>query len=149
MSTGIETVDIIDPWLYATLSGDAQLVELVGQNIGGPLLVGDVAPPYVTWSEPSVRDVTAQDGGRIWVDTIYTVKGVAATASWDDVAPIARRIDALLHGERGVEHTSAAGHITSVREGVVQYGEQADGQQYRHLGGRFRIRAHSLPALAD
>ncbi len=140
MSSGVETVDIIDPWLYATLSGDPQLAALVGQNIGGPLLVGTVAPPYVTWSEPSVRDVTAHDGGRIWVDTIYTVKGVAASASWDDVSPIARRLDALLHG---VEADTAAGHISSRREAIVQYGEQSEGQQYRHLGGRFRIRAHS------
>lgn len=146
MSAGVETIDVVEPWLYATLTGDATLTGLVGQAIIGTLSGDAVAPPYVVFSHVSSRDVLGTGGVRTQVDCLYTVKAVARAASWDAVRPIAARVGVLLGGAdptvvRTV--TTANGDLTCVREGIVQYPEVTEGAQYRHLGATWRIRANS------
>lgn len=142
MSDGIETVEVVEPWLFARLWGDEALRAMVGENVVGTLSAGDLEPPYVVFSHVSGRDVLATGGIRVQVDCLYTVKAVGRGASWDVVTPIARRLDALLH-EDGSTVTTPAGDLTCVREGVVQYPEVREGAQFRHLGGTYRIRANS------
>jgi hypothetical protein len=147
MTSGvIETVDIIDPWLYATLSGDATLLGLInGANqLVSTLGSGNVATPYVQWFQSSTRDVLAVGGIRVQVDTLYTVKAVATGASWSVVRPIARRVDFLLNGKDVTVSSPIPGQISCRRESIVQYPEVEQAEQFRHLGGVYRIRANAL-----
>ena len=144
MTSGvIETVEIIDPWIYSTLSGDSALTAIVGNRLISTLAQEGVPAPYVQWFLASEADITVVGGVRIQVDTIYTVKGVSEGASWTQVRNIARRLDALLH-RPGQTITTATGNLTSIRAGIIQYPEVAQATQFRHLGMQVRIRANPL-----
>lgn len=136
----IETVGIIETWLWDTLSADATLMGLVDNSLSGTLSSEALTVPYVTFLMQSSRDVVGNAGQRISTDNLYVVKGVTQSGSWDDGEAIAERIDALLHRPSAVM-TSGSGSLTCIREQIVQYPEVQDGIQYRHLGGIFRIRA--------
>lgn len=138
----IETVDIVEIWLNETLSGDLDLVNLVGgiDNIVGTLAPEVINPPYVAWLCQSAIDKTGNAGQIIAADTLYEVKTVAQTGSWDDVRPIAQRVHELLH-RPGEVVTTDIGSLSCVRERIIQYPEVDNGVQYRHLGGIYRIRA--------
>jgi hypothetical protein len=142
MSSGAaETVDLVEPWIYSSLTNDEQLLELVGlDSISGTLSVGDLAPPYVTFMNQSSRDVTGNAGLIISTNNLYMIKAVARTGSWDDVKPIAARIFALFH-RPNTEIDVPGGSLTSHRENIINYAEITEGVQYRHLGAVFRIRA--------
>lgn len=141
MSGGIETVTVIDSWLYSKLSTDSALSELVGDRLIGTLAGGNVVTPYVVWFLSSARDISTVPTIRVQVDALYTVKAVGEGSSWDEVQAVASRVDALLHG---ANDTTATGSVACVRESIVQYAEVDSGTQYRHLGGIFRVRANSL-----
>lgn len=143
MSSGAETVDIIDPWLWSTLSGDAQLMTAIGGqgSLISTLAKGGVPAPYVVFFCSSPRDIIAVGGIRVEIDALYTVKVVGEGASWTTVKPIFRRIDALLHGK---DVTTVNGSLSCRRESIIQYAEVESATQFRHLGAVFRIRANSL-----
>jgi hypothetical protein len=139
----IETVDIIEPWLYATLSGDDELMGLLSDDtdrVSGTLSATMLPTPYVTFLLQSPLDVVGVGGIRISTDNLYIVKAVDQTGSWDILAPIARRIDVLLHRE-GLVMSEAAGSLSCTRERTFQAAEVTGDLQYRHLGGIYRIRA--------
>lgn len=136
----IETTGIVEPWLFATLTEDATLVALVGGRISGTLSATPLKPPYVTFLLQSSRDVKGVGGAQISTDNLYMVKGVAQTSSWNDLNPIAERINYLIN-RPGSTMTGAQGSLTCVREFILQEPEVEDGVQYRHLGGVYRIRA--------
>lgn len=137
----IETVDIVEPWLWTTLSSDGVLIGIIGaDNIAGTLAPDLLDPPYVAWLCQSTRDILGNAGQIIAVDTLYEVKAVAQTSSWDDVRPAARRVHELLHRPNEVV-TADVGSLSCVRERIIQYPEVDGGVQYRHLGGIYRIRA--------
>ena len=136
----IETTGIVEPWLWDTLSADTTLMGLVNDTLSGTLSSEALPVPYVTFLMQSSRDVGGTGGTRISTDNLYIVKGVTQGASWDDGEPIAERIDFLLHRPSAVM-TSGSGSLTCIREQIVQYPEQQEGLQYRHLGGIYRIRA--------
>lgn len=146
MSEGIETVDIIDPWLWATLSADTTLLALLGskdnRSIISTLAVSGVPAPYVAFFCSSPRDITVVGGERVDVEAVYTVKAVGEGASWTSVKAIARRLDALLH-QKDVDTPN--GRISCRRDFIIQYAEIVSGTQFRHLGGTFRVRAYSTP----
>ncbi len=141
MSTGLETTQIIEPWLYETLSKDPALTGIVGDRVHA-----NIAPqsdfPYLTFGLESTRDVQNHQGAVVLVDAIYLVKLVDNAESYDRITPGAARLSTLLHRPAGV--TTPAGHLTVVRDRIVQYPQIADGIQYRHLGARFRFEANSL-----
>lgn len=136
----IETVEIAEKWLYATLSADATLAGLVGDRISGTLSPELLPTPYVTFLLQSPRDIIGVGGVRISTDNLYIVKGVAQTSTWDDLTSIANRIDYLIH-RPGSTMIQGTGSLTCIREMVHQMAEVDEGLQYRHLGGIYRIRA--------
>jgi hypothetical protein len=136
----IETVEIAEEWLYATLSADGTLAGLVGDRITGTLSPELLVMPYVTFLMQSSRDVSAVGGIRISTDNLYLVKAVGQTSTWDDLKPIASRIDYLIH-RPGSVMVEGTGSLTCTRERVHQMAEVDEGLQYRHLGGVYRIRA--------
>jgi hypothetical protein len=136
----IETVEIAEEWLYATLSTDTALAALVSDRISGTLSPELLVMPYVTFLMQSSRDVSAVGGIRISTDNLYIVKAVAQTSTWDDLTPIASRIDYLIH-RPGSVMIEGGGSLTCTRERVHQLAEVDEGLQYRQLGGVYRIRA--------
>lgn len=139
----IETIELVEPWIDAVLTGDATLVDLVGgvDSISGTLSAIPLEPPYVTYLMQSTSDtITGAGGDRIGVESLYVVKAVAASGSWNDVSTIAARLDVLLHLPNTVV-TLAGGSLSSIRERIIQYPEVDEGVQYRHLGAQYRIRA--------
>lgn len=135
----IETTGIVEPWLWATLTEDAVLSDLAAE-ISGTLSPTQLATPYVTFLMQSTRDVQGVAGVRISTDNLYVVKAVDRSSSWDLAEQVASRIDYLIHRPNAVME-SGSGSLTCVREQIVQYPEADGGQQYRHLGGIYRIRA--------
>lgn len=140
--TTIETVDLVEAWLYATLHGDATLSGLVdGRVVSTIQALGALEVPYALFSMSTTRDITSQDGTVIDTSSIYTVKAVVAGSSWVEAKPIARRIHELIHKPATTVTLSGGASLTCVRDRILQYPEEVTGQQYRHLGGLYRIRA--------
>lgn len=138
MSTGVETADLIEPFLYDRLTGAADLMALVDGRVFNTFVPDDVNDVYVLFALMSALDVHAVSSGRIMVNAVYLVKVVAQTTSKDDVAPPFKIIDRLLSW---VDTDRPNGHITCVRESTIDYAEVVEGQVFFHLGGQFRLRA--------
>lgn len=140
MSNEVETVDLVETWLYSVLHGDVTLAGLVDGRVIGPVAaLGDFEVPFVVFSLAGTRDITSVDGTIIDTSSIYTIKAVGAGSSWDAVRSIAARVHTLIHGKAYT--FPGGGSLTCVRERIVEYPEEEAGQQYRHLGGQYRIRA--------
>lgn len=141
MSVQSETVELVEPWLYATLTADSELAILVGDSVSGTLAPAPLTPPYVTFlMQSSVDIITGAGGDRITTDNLYIVKAVVAGSGWDQAIPIAARINMLLHRPNETINVPG-GSLVSIGERIVQYPEVDAGIQYRHLGRIFRIRA--------
>lgn len=143
MTGQAESADLIEPWIYSTLTGDPGFAA-TGVAVYGALTPDDPGPLYAVISALSPpRDVRGIGTSTIGVDSVYLIKAVGQTTSQDDLLPVARRIYALFGG---VEADAPGGHITCVREAIVSYAEVTGtpiggGQPFLHLGGQFRIRA--------
>lgn len=136
-----ETIDLVEPWIYGQLMDDELLTAVGGlDHISGTLSVDELPTPYVTFLMQSSRDVQGNAGQIISTDNLYLVKAVAATASWDDIQPIAVILTRLFHWPNRVIDVPG-GSMTSTRENIIQYPEITEGVQYRHLGAVYRIRA--------
>lgn len=146
MSTGLETIEVIDPWLYETLSADEVIVATCGlDRIVSELSdLGSIedSRPFVTWQMSSSRDIglVQRGGARAWNDALYHVRAIVKGTSYMPILPVAQRIEALLNG---AQVTTVNGDISCVREQLVQYPEQAGSSQFRHLGAIYRFRANS------
>jgi hypothetical protein len=145
--SGIETADLIEPWLYSTLSRDPVLTGLLPPgNVYGALTPDEIFGVYVTFSLMSLRDVRGVGKARFSVDTIYLVKAVEQTTTQDNLVPVFRRIDALLDG---AHYDGPEGSLDCIRETVISHPQvisdagqvRGGGQSFWHLGGNFRIRA--------
>ena len=144
MSAGIETTEVVEPWLYARLSGDATLMGLVGGVLVNARSDEAVPRGTAAWLEyafVSSRDIRTVGGGRAQVDAIYQVKAVVRGGSYDPATSIFSRATRLLELTGTV--TTTAGSLTCTRETIIQYPELQDGTSFRHLGGTYRVRANS------
>lgn len=139
MSSGIEPVNIIDPWLYATFSGDTALVAQVGQSIYNGAAPGPQNLPALTWNMNSARDITNHQGLTLWAECLFEIK-VIGRGSFEGIAPAANRMHALI---QGANVTTADGALSCRRDRIIRYDESDDNVLYRHLGGIYRIIAHS------
>jgi hypothetical protein len=131
----------IDLWLNTALSGDASLAAVVGTRIYSDLAPDGAALPMVVYQMQAANDLMTNGAARVWANTLFLVRGVAQRVSYDgDLITMANRIDAVLHGASG---SNAEGNVWEcVRERPFRLTEVgADGKQYRHLGGLYRILA--------
>ncbi len=142
MSKGIEPVDIVDPWLFATLKGDATINAAVGGRITNGGALGPEATPFITWYMNASRDIQTAQGHSLWNESLFEVKVVGQGGSFAPIASIAARMNDLLVATTNVQTTR--GVITCRRDRVIRYVELDDNVQYRHLGAIYRITAHSL-----
>lgn len=126
----------IDTWLKTRLAANATLAAL---GIHADVVPSDASLPAVVFQFQGGTDLDTINNRRIWVDAVYIVKVVGQTASYSALDTYAGLIDTQLERQSG---TAAGGTIyTATREAPFRLAEQTDGKQYRHIGGRYRIRA--------
>lgn len=129
----------VNSWIYSVLSGDAVLSAGVGDRI-----YSDEAPQ----GTPSPLVVFAYLGGNARVRTLkgghlltslYMIRAIAEGSSYDDIEPLADRIDALLTvGDqgtvvRGVRITAC--HLDQAH----QRRDASEGKPVVYMGGVYRI----------
>lgn len=138
----IESYDLVDAWLYQSLTADSQLTALVGSRIGGELVAEQWVGPYVTWNVLSgQRHVRSISGELLDTDGVWSVVAVTRSASYAQAAQISGRLRAVLDN-RNV--TVTGGTISCYAEGEIRMAEAVEGVQYRHLGWSLRIRAAAI-----
>lgn len=140
MTARIETIELVEPWLYQVLHGDSTLNTAVGGRFDTMLGDGgaDLDLPKVQWAMVSTRDVANAQGQRIDTDNLYDIKVIGEGSSFGPLATIASRIDTLLDGQ--VYTFPGGGSLTCVRERIIQMEEPVIGVKYLHLGATYRIR---------
>ena len=131
--------NIAAAWLYSTLAGDVTLAGLVGTRIYEDIRPANVSTfPYIVFQLQSPgSDLMVVGTARVWVPLLYTVRGIAQGRSYGgNLASIADRIDALLHGKQA---DVSGGRVQSYRERPFRLPERTSEIDYRHLGGEYRI----------
>jgi hypothetical protein len=139
VSTGYETLDIIEPWLIEVLKNAVLPTELVNTVINAQT-TEVVNPPYLLISHVSSRDIRGVGTVRIDTDNLYLIKAVHRSNSFVQGRAVMRVVDAALQGTIA---STTHGSITCVRETSMHYPETLDGAQYMHVGANYRIRAAS------
>lgn len=129
-----------DSWLYGVLTGDATLMGLATGGVYAHNNPTRPTFPYVLFQlQAPGADVRGVGPVRIMTPLVYLVRGITESNSFGgSLKSIADRIDALLQAAHG---TAAGGVIVAcVRERPFALPEAAaDGRQFRHLGGVYRI----------
>ena len=140
MTAAIETVELVEPWLFGVLNGDTTLNALVGGRIEsaiGPLSRSLVLPKIV-FQCISARDIQNAQGLTLDTSSLYDITAIGLYDSWTPLIPVASRIHTLV---QGVAYTfPGGGSLTCVRDMTIQRPEIVEGATYRHLGGMYRIR---------
>lgn len=139
----LETM-VAEDFIHDRLAADATLMALLpGATADNPRVASPIAPevwgdgPFVTFQLLDPRDVRGVGTTRIMATALYIVKAVAKTRTWDTVRPVAERIDVLLNAASG---TAAGGSVLHIaRESVYQVPETVAADQWRHLGGTYKV----------
>lgn len=128
-----------EQWLYNVLSADVQLMAKATGVYSGVVSPEATFPLVYITLQRQDADLITNGAHRVWATLHYAVRGVGETGSWGgDLATIADRIDAVLHAASG---SSSEGTVYEcVREQPLAIVEQADGRQFRHLGGLYQLR---------
>lgn len=123
-------------WLYSVLENDAELealgVTAVRDHPGG----GKLTHPFITIGNASpFLARTDYRGGVMHAEGSFTVRVNGRTNSFEDIAPVAARINELLQ-DRINEDIPKGGILLS-----CQWRQDFDdrGDDYRALGGVFRL----------
>lgn len=141
---------IAEAWIYQVLSGDPVLEAIVPGSTAAETIWPGIAPtgtpePYVILAFQGGGDVNGLGSGlsRIFSSFLYQVTAYGPYSTLGRLAPIAKRIDELLHGKSGTildDDATVLGTVLScVRERPLTLPEVAGGKQYRRLGGVYRI----------
>lgn len=143
MSTlpGLEAITVAR-WVYATLSGDPDLQELLGgaQGAAGRVVEGTYTGTSDLWVTFTVLDPQDVKGvGMVQIMSLvqFQVKAVAKSSSFASVIPAYQRVHELLEGRLNQEPAQGGLILTAQRVSGVKYPERASGIEYRHLGGLY------------
>lgn len=147
MSIGVELTRA-DLFVWDRLANDATLFAALGSPGGSEKGVfGERAPqgstlPYVVFSVAAEGpDRRSLGGGRIAVRPLYLVRAYAQTRSWQGILKtLADRIDARLHLPAFVGAVAGDGRVGGcLRESAFRQVEEEAGQEFRALGGFYRL----------
>lgn len=127
-----------EAFIYGLLAADTALAALVAGRIYGYQADQGAPLPVVVFQQQSGVDLLAPGPVRIWSNLLYLVKAIGQGTGWAGVAPIAARIDAVLHGAQGPGPGPGQVYIC-YREQPFTLAETQAGVQYRHLGGVYRL----------
>jgi hypothetical protein len=131
---------LVDTWLYNVLHGDSALLAAAPGDVHADLAPSGTDDPYVVYQWQGGDDtIGATEANRIMHRGIWVVKAIAQTTKYTGpLKTIADRIDTLLHASAGGVVTGGV-VFTSYRIQPFRMTEERDGQQYRHLGGQYRV----------
>jgi hypothetical protein len=147
MTEILETSDLIDAWLYSTLSTDATLISLVGDRIVNTASPVELGYPYIVFNSASTRPIRGVGGVVIDTDSLYDIKCVTEEASYEQASNIAARFRLLLDKANVTTSPPLTPVMASIAcwwELEIRFPEIQEGVWYRHLGGTYRIRAVEL-----
>lgn len=139
---------IAESWIYQVLQADATMETLLPgtneQTIWPGIAPVGTPEPYVIASFQGSEDINGLGSGlaRIMSGILYQVAVYGPFSTLGALAPIAMRIDELLHGKSGelLDGATVLGTVLScVRQRPLTLPEVAGGRQYRRLGGVYRL----------
>lgn len=143
MSTlpGLEAITVAR-WVYATLSGDPTLQDLLGGAQGAAQRVVEgtytgTADLWITFTVLDPIDVKGVGMEQIMAVTQVQVKAVAKSSSFSAVVPAYQRAHTLLEARLNQEPAQGGLILTAHRVSGIKYPERASGIEYRHLGGLY------------
>ncbi|MBP8291937.1 MAG: hypothetical protein KAX65_04140 [Caldilineaceae bacterium] len=127
-----------ETWLYTKLHGDATLLALVPGGVYTWPVPATYSGQYVLYQMQSGVDIRGVGPSRLGVNGLWLVRVVAEALSFGgNLQTAANRLDVLLQAASG---TATGGTVWScVREQPFQLVELANGRQFRHLGGIYRL----------
>ena len=147
MRYGDEGVAILE-WLITTLSGDDQLAAALDLGVGEPIgnrLWEGVAPegtpfPVVIFTVGEPQDVGGVGPGpRTMTRALVDVTVVDEAEGYGRIKAPARRLSVLLNGSHNTAVADGGTVLTCLRRSGIQYPEQVNGVQYRHLGATYEV----------
>jgi len=139
MTMGLES-SAAAQFIYTKLAADSALTAIVGSRIYDQEAPQNATYPYVVFSFLSGVDLPVAGGGRLWSNMLFLVEAVGHVSSFGgNLGTAAARIDAVLQASNG---SVTDGTISAcVREENFRMVEELAGEQYRRIGGRYRIYA--------
>lgn len=131
-----------DQFVYARLTAAPALLS--------SRIYADEAPqgatlPYVVFNvQGAFDDLTEVGAVRVWAVLLYLVRVIGKGTSYAALQSTADAIDARLHRSSGPAGSTA--YVDAcVREQPFRLPETtSSGEQYRHLGGLYRLRVRAL-----
>lgn len=138
MTQGLEPIAAAQH-IYSVLAADTALTAVVSTRIYHQEAPQGVAYPFVVFSLLSGIDYPIAGGGRLWSNMLWLIEAVDKTSSFGgNLKTAVGRIDAALQATRS---TVTDGVISAcVREEAFSLAEVGPGgEQYRRMGGRYRI----------
>jgi hypothetical protein len=125
----------VSAWLAEVLGGDAVLSAMVGGRLySSPPQAAEF--PLAMWGLRQSSSIAALDGMGRLERSAWQVEAVGMGGGYEDLRPIADRIDALLSGAVG---TPAGWRFRAARDSSLQFAEDHAGVRYHHLGAVWRI----------
>jgi len=133
----------VEQWLFSVLTGDTALAAAIGARVYVGAAPNTATFPLVIFAQISPGDDLRGVGPvRVWGEPLYVVKAVGQGQSVQSLAPLADRIDAVLHAVSG---TVSDGRIHFCeRERGFRRTEVIGDQFFQHLGGEHRVGAGPL-----
>lgn len=133
----------VDQWLQARLAGDGTLIALLTDGAAG-VHADEVPPagefPAVVHQFQGGADQQGASTDRIMLSGLWVVKAIVAGRDYLAAQPAADRVDVLLHGAASSSPVDDGTVFSCVREQPFRLAERTeDGQDFRHLGGVYRI----------
>lgn len=147
---------LIENWLYATLSGDATLVALLGRYVApngddvGPSIFSGQAPlgarypvVYFEWIPGGQGDLYYNGSSRCWSGSFYRINSIVEGANYAAADPISERLDELLSISTVIPVTG--GNINYCRRLFEDRRARYEGaqQEFRELGAFWNVIAQA------
>lgn len=133
-------------FIYDLLAAHQGIIDTVSDRIFRLIAPPNAILPYVTFTFISSVDKNAIGARkRLFTRPIYLVKAVTEGTDERPGDLIATHIDNALMGQNDLVGTDGVVKLGVFREGIVEYVEEEQGIQYRHIGGNYRVFVHKLP----
>lgn len=140
MTAAANAVDMVDTWIVSRLASDGPLAALGNTGVYNSAAGDEVGATYplTIFASLSGKDTTAMAAQRVLSTQRYLLKCVTDTNDQTVIAPIAARVDLLLHGAKYVPW--AAGYILScVRTNTFARTTGEAGVLYREINLEYLI----------
>ena len=138
---------LVDAWIEYRLGLLAESLDDINDGLSERIF-SDYAPkntpyPFIIYQcQDPPRDIRGVGVSRVMVDTLYVVKAVTETDTYETLRPIAQVIDTALTSN--VPITIGDGEVlSSVRQNQFRLAEIDAGVQIRNLGGEYQIYAQA------